>query len=73
MSLSERLKYLFCLLLATRELATQNQSVVVALGDYMDVQCHTCVGGTSIGEDIRKLEYGQHIVSGTPGQVFNMI
>jgi ATP-dependent RNA helicase len=57
----------------TRELATQIQSVLLALGDYMNVQCHACIGGTSIGEDIRKLEYGQHIVSGTPGRVFDMI
>lgn len=57
----------------TRELATQIQSVVLALGDYMNIQCHACIGGTSIGEDIRKLEYGQHIVSGTPGRVFDMI
>jgi ATP-dependent RNA helicase len=59
----------------TRELATQIQSVVLALGDYMNVQCHACIGGTYIGEDIdiRKLEYGQHIVSGTPGRVFDMI
>ncbi|EJF56614.1 ATP-dependent RNA helicase FAL1 [Dichomitus squalens] len=57
----------------TRELATQIQSVLLALGDYMNVQCHACIGGTSIGEDIRKLEYGQHVVSGTPGRVFDMI
>ena len=57
----------------TRELATQIQSVVLALGDYMNVQCHACIGGTSVGEDIRKLEYGQHVVSGTPGRVFDMI
>jgi ATP-dependent RNA helicase len=57
----------------TRELATQVQSVVLALGDYLNVQCHACIGGTSIGEDIRKLEYGQHVVSGTPGRVFDMI
>ncbi|KAJ3303124.1 Eukaryotic initiation factor 4A-III [Kappamyces sp. JEL0829] len=57
----------------TRELATQIQSVVLALGDYMNVQCHACIGGTSISEDIRKLDYGQHIVSGTPGRVFDMI
>jgi ATP-dependent RNA helicase len=58
----------------TRELATQIQSVVLALGDYMNVQCHACIGGTSIGEDIHKLfEYGQHIISGTPGQVFDRI
>lgn len=57
----------------TRELACQIQSVVLALGDYMNVQCHACIGGTSISEDIRKLDYGQHIVSGTPGRVFDMI
>ncbi|EIM23544.1 DEAD-domain-containing protein [Wallemia mellicola CBS 633.66] len=57
----------------TRELATQIQSVVLALGDYMSVQCHACIGGTSVGEDIRKLDYGQHVVSGTPGRVYDMI
>lgn len=57
----------------TRELATQIQSVVMALGDYMNVQCHACIGGTNIGEDIRKLDYGQHVVSGTPGRVADMI
>lgn len=57
----------------TRELATQIQKVVLALGDYMSVQCHACIGGTNVGEDIRKLDYGQHVVSGTPGRVFDMI
>lgn len=57
----------------TRELATQIQSVVLALGDYMNIQCHACIGGTSVGEDIRRLEHGQHVVSGTPGRVFDMI
>lgn len=47
--------------------------VVLALGDYMSVQCHACIGGTNLGEDIRKLDYGQHVVSGTPGRVFDMI
>ena len=57
----------------TRELAVQIQKVVLALGDYMNVQCHSCIGGTNLGEDIRKLDYGQHVVSGTPGRVFDMI
>merc|ERR1719481_656854 len=57
----------------TRELATQIQKVILALGDYMSVQCHACIGGTNIGEDIRKLDYGQHVVAGTPGRVFDMI
>jgi ATP-dependent RNA helicase len=57
----------------TRELAQQIQSVQLALGDYMNVQVHACIGGTSIAEDIKKLDYGQHVVSGTPGRVFDMI
>ncbi|KAJ3375135.1 eukaryotic initiation factor 4A-III [Allomyces macrogynus ATCC 38327] len=57
----------------TRELAQQIQSVLLALGDYMNVQVHACIGGTTIAEDMRKLDYGQHVVSGTPGRVFDMI
>jgi len=57
----------------TRELALQIQKVCLALGDYMSVQVHCCIGGKSVGEDIRKLEGGVHVVSGTPGRVFDMI
>ncbi|KAJ1733146.1 RNA helicase [Coemansia biformis] len=57
----------------TRELATQTQGVIAALGDYMSVQCHACIGGTKMGDDIRKLEHGQHVVSGTPGRVYDML
>jgi len=40
----------------------------------MNFQCHVCNGGASgsVGEDIRKLEYGQHVL-GTPGRVFGMM
>ena len=57
----------------TRELAIQIQRVVLALGDFMSVQVHSCIRGTSVGEDIPKLDAGVHIVSGTPGRVFDMI
>ncbi|KAG5459462.1 MAG: ATP-dependent RNA helicase eIF4A [Olpidium bornovanus] len=60
------------ILAPTRELAQQIQKVVIALGDYMGVRCHACIGGTNIREDIAKLE-GVHIVVGTPGRVFDMI
>lgn len=39
----------------------------------MNVQCHACIGGKSIGEDIRRLDYGVQVVSGTPGRVFDMV
>lgn len=57
----------------TRELATQTEKVVLAIGDYMNIQAHACIGGKSIGEDMRKLEHGVHMVSGTPGRVYDMI
>jgi len=61
------------ILAPTRELAQQIQKVVVALGDYMDVQVHACVGGTAVRDDIRTLQAGVHIVVGTPGRVYDMI
>ncbi|CAD6904188.1 unnamed protein product [Tilletia caries] len=61
------------ILAPTRELAQQIQKVVIALGDYMNIECHACVGGTRIREDIAKLEQGQHVVVGTPGRVYDMI
>ncbi|KAG8960295.1 RNA helicase [Tulasnella sp. 408] len=57
----------------TRELASANRSVIMALGNHLNIECHCCFGGTSMAEDIRKLESGAHIVSGTPGRVYDMI
>jgi translation initiation factor 4A len=57
----------------TRELAQQIQKVMIALGDYMSAECHACIGGTNVREDLHKLSSGVHIVVGTPGRVFDMI
>ncbi|KAJ8660026.1 ATP-dependent RNA helicase eIF4A [Lichtheimia ornata] len=61
------------ILAPTRELALQIQKVVLALGDFMGVECHACIGGTNIREDIAKFQEGCHVVVGTPGRVFDMI
>lgn len=48
----------------------------MALGDYMGVSCHACIGGTNVREDQRILsggEGGVHVVVGTPGRVYDMI
>jgi len=39
----------------------------------MQVQCHACIGGTNVRDDMRKLESGVHVVVGTPGRVYDMI
>jgi len=44
-----------------------------ALGDYLGVKVHACVGGTSVREDQRILQAGVHVVVGTPGRVFDML
>merc|ERR1711971_430593 len=61
------------ILAPTRELAQQIHKVVLALGDYLKVKCHACIGGTSVRDDIDKLREGQHLVVGTPGRVYDMI
>ena len=61
------------ILAPTRELAQQIQKVVIALGDYMNVECHACVGGTNVREDMAKLQEGVQVVVGTPGRVYDMI
>nr|GEZ46001.1 eukaryotic initiation factor 4A-3 [Tanacetum cinerariifolium] len=57
----------------TRELATQTEKQILAIGDFISIQAHACVGGKSVGEDIRNLENGVHVVSGTPDRVCDMI
>merc|ERR1712050_507376 len=61
------------ILAPTRELAQQTQKVVLALGDYLRVKCHACIGGTSVRDDIDRLRDGQHVVVGTPGRVYDMV
>jgi len=61
------------MLAPTRELALQIRNVVLALGDYLTVDCHLCIGGRSMREDIDHLRKGPHVVVGTPGRVYDMI
>jgi len=57
----------------TRELAQQIQKVIYGLGDALNVEVHACIGGKKLGHDIQKLEQCVHVVSGTPGRVYDMI
>jgi len=61
------------LLSPTRELAEQSAKVCLALGDYLGVKVHRCLGGKSVKEGIKALKVGVHIISGTPGRVLSMI
>jgi len=61
------------ILAPTRELAKQTQKVVLALGDYLDIVCHACIGGTRVSDDIDILKKGVHVVVGTPGRVSDLL
>ncbi|GKV03642.1 hypothetical protein SLEP1_g15915 [Rubroshorea leprosula] len=49
----------------SRELAQQIEKVMRALGEYLGVKVHACVGGTSVREDQTILAAGVHVVVGT--------
>merc|ERR1712127_442570 len=61
------------ILAPTRGLATQIRKVLAALGDFLNVSSHACVGGTLVRDDIRLLQQGIQVVVGTPGRVYDMI
>jgi len=61
------------ILAPTRERAPQIQKVVVALGGFMKVRCHVCIGGTNVREDMGHLREWPQIVVGTSGRVLHMI
>ena len=54
------------ILSSIRELTEQSQKVILALGDYMKVTAHCCVGGKSADEDLKRFNHGTQIISGTP-------
>ncbi|KAK3817696.1 MAG: eukaryotic initiation factor 4A-III [Benniella sp.] len=59
------------ILVHSSELAQQIQHVVLALGTFMEVLCHSC--GTSTKEDMDHLKQGSHIIIGTPGRLLSII
>ncbi|KAF2682676.1 P-loop containing nucleoside triphosphate hydrolase protein [Lentithecium fluviatile CBS 122367] len=39
----------------------------------MNIECHACIGGTSVRDDMKALQDGPQVVVGTPGRVQDMI
>ncbi|XP_071784102.1 uncharacterized protein [Asterias amurensis] len=57
----------------TREIATQVQGVIQAIGGCLQgLRCHTFIGGTLFGPDRQKLKKC-HVAVGTPGRVKQLI
>ncbi|WLF77131.1 DExD/H-box ATP-dependent RNA helicase dhh1 [Lodderomyces elongisporus] len=60
------------ILVPTRELALQTSQVVRTLGKHLGVQCMVTTGGTSLRDDIVRLNDPVHILVGTPGRVLDL-
>ncbi|OHT06891.1 ATP-dependent RNA helicase FAL1 [Tritrichomonas foetus] len=53
----------------TRELAIQSENTLKSLG----ANTRSCIGGNSLGEDVKALRNGIHCISGTPGRLLQLI
>ncbi|OUM54133.1 hypothetical protein BVG19_g3483 [[Candida] boidinii] len=60
------------ILVPTRELALQTSQVVKTLGNHLGVQVMVTTGGTSLRDDIVRLQDPVHVLVGTPGRVLDL-
>lgn len=61
------------ILTPTRELALQIEAELRKLGNRMKLYATVCVGGTSMGPQIRGLRRQNHFIIGTPGRILDLI
>ena len=61
------------LLSPTKELAEQTYTVVCALGQFLNVKAHLCIGGKSVKNDLDVLKKGIHVMIGTPGRIYDLL
>jgi translation initiation factor 4A len=60
-------------LVPTRELAQQIESVVTLLGKHLEITAYAATGGTPLRDDIRAIEKGAQFVVGTPGRIYDLM
>ncbi|CUM63917.1 uncharacterized protein PRCAT00001505001 [Priceomyces carsonii] len=60
------------ILVPTRELALQTSQVVRTLGKHLGIQCMVTTGGTSLRDDIMRLNEPVHVLVGTPGRILDL-
>ena len=61
------------ILVPTRELTLQVSDELKKIGKHLGVKILSIYGGQSIGKQIAALDFGVHIVAGTPGRVIDHI
>ena len=61
------------ILAPTHELVHQIYEVAKELSSYMNINIIEVVGGTNVGDCMKKLDQNPHIIIGSPGRVLDMI
>lgn len=61
------------ILVPTRELALQTAQVCKQLGKHLDTQVLVTTGGTSLKDDIIRLQQLVHVVIATPGRILDLV
>lgn len=58
----------------TRELANQTHTVILALGEYLNVRARACIGGYPVADDLNAIRSNPpHVIVGTPGRIIDLI
>ena len=57
----------------TRELALQTSQLCIELGKHMNARVMVTTGGTSLRDDIMRLDETVHIIVATPGRILDLI
>jgi len=60
-------------LVPTRELAQQIETVVTLIGKHMEITAYSATGGTPLREDLRAIEKGTQFIVGTPGRIYDLM
>lgn len=60
------------ILVPTRELALQTSQVCKTLGQYLGINVMVTTGGTSLKDDIIRLNEAVHVMVGTPGRIADL-
>jgi translation initiation factor 4A len=61
------------ILLPTRELALQVETVVRGISSYMDIKIVLGVGGASVRDQVDSIKSGAQVMIGTPGRIYDLI
>ena len=57
----------------TRELALQTSQLCIELGKHMNARVMVTTGGTSLRDDIMRLDETVHVIVATPGRILDLI